>query len=175
MCPPRSLTQSWGFLFVESNSSHSYLNTLARRRRTSEKSSSLPKPPHIPCFFRRSWCPVGQTDGCGWCHIRYVNIDTTFLLQKLGENQAIVILVTNLDENLDSAFLRRFHFIVEFPLPDDDERMRIWKSLFGRFKVIMKRVQRWIDGFERWQARQVVLRQHLSHKSLPHYPSHPVS
>ncbi|KPJ94480.1 MAG: hypothetical protein AMJ53_05200 [Gammaproteobacteria bacterium SG8_11] len=78
-----------------------------------------------------------------------MNIDTTFLLQKLGENQAIVILVTNLDENLDSAFLRRFHFIVEFPLPDDDERMRIWKSLFGRFKVIMKRVQRWIDGFER--------------------------
>jgi SpoVK/Ycf46/Vps4 family AAA+-type ATPase len=42
----------------------------------------------------------------------------------------MVILTTNLLQNLDSAFTRRFKYIVDFPLPDEALRERIWRQVF---------------------------------------------
>ncbi len=50
-------------------------------------------------------------------HDRYANMEISYLLQKMEEYEGIVILATNLRQNLDQAFLRRLHFIVEFPFP----------------------------------------------------------
>ncbi|NIM14996.1 MAG: hypothetical protein GTO45_01835, partial [Candidatus Aminicenantes bacterium] len=33
---------------------------------------------------------------------------------------------------MDDAFLRRLHFIVEFPFPNNTQRRRIWKQTFPR-------------------------------------------
>jgi len=38
----------------------------------------------------------------------------------------VVILTSNLQQNLDEAFLRRLHFVVAFPMPDEPARQRIW-------------------------------------------------
>ena len=60
-------------------------------------------------------------------HDRYANIEVSYLLQRLEEYDGIVILTTNLRNNIDEAFLRRIRFIVEFPFPDERSRKEIWQ------------------------------------------------
>jgi winged helix domain-containing protein/ATPase family protein associated with various cellular activities (AAA) len=61
---------------------------------------------------------------------RYANVEGAFLLQRLEEHNGIVILATNLRQNIDEAFLRRLHAHVEFPAPDQPNRLKIWLGLF---------------------------------------------
>ena len=61
---------------------------------------------------------------------RYANLEVGFLLQRLEQSQALVILASNLKENLDQAFTRRFHHIIHFPRPETPERERIWRLAF---------------------------------------------
>ena len=58
---------------------------------------------------------------------KYALQETSFLLQRIEEYEGVVILATNLRQNLDDAFSRRIQTIVEFPAPDDDARLRIWR------------------------------------------------
>jgi hypothetical protein len=61
---------------------------------------------------------------------RYANLEVGFLLQRLEESDALVILASNLKENIDKAFTRRFHYIINFPRPEAAERARIWRLAF---------------------------------------------
>jgi hypothetical protein len=63
-------------------------------------------------------------------HDRYANVETAYLLQKMEDHDGIVILATNLADNIDEAFSRRMHFVVEFPLPDLESRERLWRGMF---------------------------------------------
>ena len=63
-------------------------------------------------------------------HDRYANIEIAYLLQKMEEYQGITILTTNLRQNLDEAFSRRLRFIVEFPFPEEEYRLRIWQGIW---------------------------------------------
>lgn len=61
---------------------------------------------------------------------KYSNLETSFLLQKIEEQEGVIIMATNYLENIDPAFIRRIQFIVDFPKPIKDERKRIWLSMF---------------------------------------------
>ena len=63
-------------------------------------------------------------------HDRYANMEVSYLLQKIEEYDGAVILASNLRDNIDDAFVRRIRFIVEFPFPDAQSRLGIWKNLF---------------------------------------------
>ncbi|MGI9304375.1 MAG: ATP-binding protein [Gammaproteobacteria bacterium] len=63
-------------------------------------------------------------------HDRYANIEVSYLLQKMEEYDGVVILATNLRQNMDEAFVRRLHFIVEFPFPEAEDRRRIWQGVW---------------------------------------------
>ncbi|WP_206952567.1 ATP-binding protein [Trinickia acidisoli] len=63
-------------------------------------------------------------------HDRFANLQVGFLLQRIESYPGLVILSTNLMSNLDKAFLRRFRFIIEFPFPTSDERLRLWRQIF---------------------------------------------
>ncbi|MCU0550521.1 MAG: ATP-binding protein [Leptolyngbya sp. Prado105] len=63
-------------------------------------------------------------------HDRYANIEIGYLLQKMEEYEGIAILTTNLRSNLDDAFVRRLRFMIDFPLPNESDRLRIWKRIF---------------------------------------------
>jgi SpoVK/Ycf46/Vps4 family AAA+-type ATPase len=41
----------------------------------------------------------------------------------------VAILATNLRANLDEAFTRRLQFIINFPFPEEEYRLRIWEVL----------------------------------------------
>ena len=65
-------------------------------------------------------------------HDRYANIEIAYLLQRMEEYDGVVILATNLRKNMDEAFARRMHFTVEFPIPEEADRYRIWQSIFPK-------------------------------------------
>src|SRR5438045_8508680 len=51
-------------------------------------------------------------------HDRYANIEIDYLLQRMEMYRGLAILTTNLKGALDSAFLRRLRFVIDFPFPD---------------------------------------------------------
>jgi ATP-dependent 26S proteasome regulatory subunit len=63
-------------------------------------------------------------------HDRYANIEVSYLLQRMEAYRGLAILTTNLKSALDSAFLRRIRFIVQFPFPDAAMRAEIWQRIF---------------------------------------------
>lgn len=83
-------------------------------------------------FFDEADALFGKRTQVSDAHDRYANIETGYLLQKMEEYEGVVILATNLRENMDEAFTRRIRFIVEFPFPDASNRMLIWKKHFPR-------------------------------------------
>ena len=62
-------------------------------------------------------------------HDRYANIEVSFLLQKMEEYDGIAVLASNLGQNMDEAFLRRIRSVIEFPMPDAPQRLRLWERL----------------------------------------------
>jgi hypothetical protein len=59
----------------------------------------------------------------------FANMLVGYLLQRIELHDGLAILATNLRHGIDEAFLRRFQFRVEFPLPEADERHRIWELM----------------------------------------------
>jgi SpoVK/Ycf46/Vps4 family AAA+-type ATPase len=79
-------------------------------------------------FFDEADALFGKRSEVKDAHDRYANIETAYLLQRMEEYSGIVILATNLKMNLDEAFVRRLHFVVDFPMPDEPFRKRIWEG-----------------------------------------------
>jgi hypothetical protein len=61
---------------------------------------------------------------------RYANLEVGYLLQRLEASDGLVILTSNLRDNIDPAFTRRFHFVLNFPRPAIPERKRLWRLAF---------------------------------------------
>jgi hypothetical protein len=57
---------------------------------------------------------------------RYANVEVAYLLQRMEQFDGMAVLTTNLRANVDEAFLRRLDAIVDFPLPEVDDRRRLW-------------------------------------------------
>ena len=63
-------------------------------------------------------------------HDRYANIEISYLLQRMETYRGLAILTTNMKKALDTAFMRRIRFIVDFPFPDASQRAEIWSRIF---------------------------------------------
>jgi hypothetical protein len=63
-------------------------------------------------------------------HDRYANIEVSYLLQRMEAYRGLAILTSNMKKALDTAFLRRIRFIVQFPFPDAAARAEIWRRIF---------------------------------------------
>jgi hypothetical protein len=100
-------------------------------------------------FFDEADALFGKRSEVKDAHDRYANIETAFLLQRMEEYSGIVILATNMKQNIDDAFIRRLRFIVQFPFPDDHYRELIWQRVFPREAPLDTRVN------FRWLAKQL--------------------
>jgi SpoVK/Ycf46/Vps4 family AAA+-type ATPase len=60
---------------------------------------------------------------------RYANVDVGVLLYHIERYPGIVILTTNLIDNIDKAFFRRLKFILHFKSPSRPLRAKLWKLL----------------------------------------------
>lgn len=54
------------------------------------------------------------------------------LLTEIEKCEGVVILATNRIENMDAALERRISLIIEFPMPNFDERVKIWNKLIPK-------------------------------------------
>lgn len=61
---------------------------------------------------------------------KYSNAETAYLLQRIEEWDGISILATNLLQNFDEAFRRRITYMLNFPMPDEKVRTRLWQKVF---------------------------------------------
>ena len=81
-------------------------------------------------FFDEADAIFGKRSEVKDAHDRYANIEISYLLQRMETYDGVTILATNLRANLDDAFTRRLQFAVDFPFPDENDRLRIWHTLF---------------------------------------------
>jgi hypothetical protein len=58
---------------------------------------------------------------------RYANVEVAYLLQRMERFDGLAILTTNLRSNVDEAFLRRLDALIDFPMPEEDHRRRLWE------------------------------------------------
>lgn len=79
-------------------------------------------------FFDEADALFGKRTEVRDAHDRYANLEVSYLLQRMEAYEGVTILATNLRKNMDEAFMRRMHFIVEFPFPDAAHRQRIWQK-----------------------------------------------
>jgi hypothetical protein len=63
-------------------------------------------------------------------HDRYANIEVNYLLQRMEDYAGVAILTTNQRQAVDTAFLRRLRFVVNFPFPSEAERRTMWQRVF---------------------------------------------
>jgi SpoVK/Ycf46/Vps4 family AAA+-type ATPase len=81
----------------------------------------------VALFFDEADALFGKRSEVSDAHDRYANIEVAYLLQRLERYDGLAIMASNLLRNIDPAFLRRIHVIVEFPVPEAPERRRIWR------------------------------------------------
>jgi len=58
---------------------------------------------------------------------RYANLETNFLLQRIESFEGILLITTNALHRIDSAFQRRMDVLIEFRMPEPEERRQIWR------------------------------------------------
>jgi len=79
-------------------------------------------------FFDEADALFGKRTSVDDAHDRYANQEVSFLLQRIETFDGVVILASNLKNNIDEAFTRRFESIVNFQMPRAQERYKIWSQ-----------------------------------------------
>ncbi|QNF34706.1 ATP-binding protein [Adhaeribacter swui] len=79
-------------------------------------------------FFDEADALFGKRTNVQSSHDKYANQEVSFLLQRVEDFGGLLILASNYKANMDEAFLRRFHSIVHFPMPNAQERLRLWQQ-----------------------------------------------
>jgi len=79
-------------------------------------------------FFDEADALFGKRTGVGDSHDRYANQEVSYLLQRIEAFSGVVVLASNMKQNIDDAFLRRFQSVIHFPLPKAAERLRLWRE-----------------------------------------------
>ena len=84
-------------------------------------------------FFDEADALFGKRTNVQSAHDKYANQEIAYLLQRVEDYNGLIILASNFKNNIDDAFLRRFHSIVHFPLPDQHDRAILWKKSLPLF------------------------------------------
>ncbi len=79
-------------------------------------------------FFDEADALFGKRSEVKDSHDRYANIEINYLLQRMEAFSGLAILASNMKGALDTAFMRRLRFIVNFQFPGLAERKRIWQK-----------------------------------------------
>lgn len=82
-------------------------------------------------FFDEADAIFSKRTGVSNSNDRHANQETAYLLQRIEGCRNLVILASNLKENIDEAFLRRFQSIIHFPRPESAQRLILWQKGFS--------------------------------------------
>lgn len=79
-------------------------------------------------FFDEADALFGKRTNVQSSHDKYANQEVSYLLQRVEDYAGLLILASNYRNNIDDAFIRRFHSVVHFPMPNASERLAIWQK-----------------------------------------------
>jgi len=79
-------------------------------------------------FFDEADSVFGKRTSVRDAHDKYANQEVSYLLQRIESHPGLVILASNLKNNMDMAFTRRFQSIIEFESPGAAERLMLWNT-----------------------------------------------
>lgn len=85
---------------------------------------------HAILFFDEADAVFGKRSEVRDAHDQYANQQVNYLLQRVEAYDGIIIMATNMRQNMDEAFLRRLNLVVELPFPDEDARAEIWRRVW---------------------------------------------
>jgi hypothetical protein len=78
-------------------------------------------------FFDEADALFGSRTQVKDAHDRFANIEIDYLLQRIERFDGVAILATNRRQDLDTAFVRRLRFAIEFLPPRPQERFALWQ------------------------------------------------
>jgi SpoVK/Ycf46/Vps4 family AAA+-type ATPase len=81
-------------------------------------------------FFDEADALFGKRTEGNSANDRHANQEIAYLLQRIEDFPGVVILASNLKNNIDEAFARRFQSAIYFPVPDGLQRLQLWKNIF---------------------------------------------
>jgi len=82
-------------------------------------------------FFDEADALFGKRTNISDAHDKYANQEISYLLQRLEEYPGLVILASNMRNNVDESFTRRLQSIIHFQKPQFRERFRLWSNAFS--------------------------------------------
>lgn len=83
-------------------------------------------------FFDEADALFGKRTSTNTSNDRHANQEVAYLLQRIEDFPGMVILATNLKSNIDEAFSRRFQSIIYFPIPSEELRAELWRSMLPK-------------------------------------------
>lgn len=92
-------------------------------------------------FFDEADALFGKRTSTQSSHDKYANQEVSYLLQRIEEFNGLMILASNFKSNIDDAFLRRFHSIIHFPMPNAQERLKLWRQSLPQSIAVSKAVE----------------------------------
>ncbi len=78
-------------------------------------------------FFDEADALFGTRTQVKDAHDRFANIEIDYLLQRIEQFDGVAILATNRRQDLDTAFVRRLRFVIEFLPPRPEDRLALWQ------------------------------------------------
>lgn len=87
-------------------------------------------------FFDEADSIFGKRTEVKDAHDRYANLEVSYLLERIERFQGMSILATNRKSDIDTAFLRRLRYTIQFPFPGENERLKIWKQVLPKSREI---------------------------------------
>ncbi len=78
-------------------------------------------------FFDEADALFGRRTQVSDAHDRYANIEIDYLLQRMEQFDGVAVLATNRKGDLDTAFVRRLRFVIDFAPPGENEREQLWR------------------------------------------------
>ncbi len=87
-------------------------------------------------FFDEADALFGKRSNVQSSHDKYANQEVSYLLQRVEDYPGLLILASNFKNNLDEAFIRRFHAMVHFPMPNASDRVKLWQRSFPAGLII---------------------------------------
>jgi SpoVK/Ycf46/Vps4 family AAA+-type ATPase len=82
-------------------------------------------------FFDEADALFGKRTSISDSHDKYANQEIAYLLQRLEDYPGLVILASNMRNNVDEAFTRRLQSVIHFQKPQSKERYKIWTGAFS--------------------------------------------
>jgi hypothetical protein len=81
----------------------------------------------VVLFFDEADALFGRRMQVSDAHDRFANIEVDYLLARMEEFDGVAVLATNRKGDIDTAFMRRLRFVIDFAPPTVPERERLWR------------------------------------------------